>query len=65
MPLIEIVSEPDIRTPQEAVAYLQKLRAVIAYTGISDCKMNEGSLRCDVEPFHPTSRASPSVPARR
>ena len=48
VPLIEIVSEPDIRTPQEAVAYLQKLRAVIAYTGVSDCKMNEGSLRCDV-----------------
>lgn len=48
VPLIEIVSEPDMRTPQEAVAYLQKLRAVIAYTGISDCKMNEGSLRADV-----------------
>ncbi len=48
VPLIEIVSEPDIRTPQEAVAYLQKLKAVIAYTGVSDCKMNEGSLRCDV-----------------
>ena len=48
VPLIEIVSEPDMRTPQEAVAYLQKLRAIIAYTGISDCKMNEGSLRADV-----------------
>mgnify|MGYP000658175615 CR=1 FL=1 len=48
VPLIEIVSEPDIRTPQEAVAYLQKLKAVIAYTGVSDCRMNEGSLRCDV-----------------
>lgn len=48
VPLIEIVSEPDIRTPQEAVAYLRKLRAVIAYTGVSDCRMNEGSLRCDV-----------------
>ena len=48
VPLIEIVSEPDIRTPQEAVAYLQKLKAVIAYTGISDCRMQEGSLRCDV-----------------
>ena len=48
VPLIEIVSEPDIRTPQEAAAYLQKLRAVIAYTGVSDCKMQEGSLRCDV-----------------
>ena len=48
VPLIEIVSEPDIRTPQEAVAYLQKLKAVIAYTGVSDCRMQEGSLRCDV-----------------
>lgn len=48
VPLIEIVSEPDMRTPQEAVAYLQKLRAIIAYTGVSDVKMNEGSLRCDV-----------------
>ncbi len=48
VPLIEIVSEPDIRSAKEAVAYLQKLKAVISYTGISDCKMNEGSLRCDV-----------------
>lgn len=48
VPLIEIVSEPDIRSAEEAKAYLQKLRAVILYTGISDCKMNEGSLRCDV-----------------
>lgn len=48
VPLIEIVSEPDIRSAQEAIAYLKKLRAVIMYTGVSDCKMNEGSLRCDV-----------------
>lgn len=48
VPLIEIVSEPDIRSAQEARAYLQKLRAIILYTGVSDCKMNEGSLRCDV-----------------
>lgn len=48
VPLIEIVSEPDIRTPQEAAAYLRKLRTVILYTGVSDCRMNEGSLRCDV-----------------
>ncbi|MGM9682766.1 MAG: Asp-tRNA(Asn)/Glu-tRNA(Gln) amidotransferase subunit GatB [Eubacteriales bacterium] len=48
VPLIEIVSEPDIRSAEEAKAYLQKLRATILYTGISDCKMNEGSLRCDV-----------------
>ena len=48
VPLIEIVSEPDIRSADEAKAYLQKLRTVILYTGASDCKMNEGSLRCDV-----------------
>lgn len=48
VPLIEIVSEPDIRTPEEAVRYVEKLRAIIAYTGVSDCRMNEGSLRCDV-----------------
>ena len=47
-PLIEIVSEPDIRSAEEAVAYLQKLRAIILYTGVSDVKMNEGSMRCDV-----------------
>ncbi len=48
VPLIEIVSEPDIRSAEEAVAYMKKLRAIILYTGISDCKMQEGSLRCDV-----------------
>jgi len=48
VPLIEIVSEPDLRSAEEAKAYLQKLRAIIMYTGVSDCKMNEGSLRCDV-----------------
>ena len=48
VPLIEIVSQPDIRSAEEAKAYLQKLRAIIIYTGISDCKMNEGSFRCDV-----------------
>ena len=48
VPLIEIVSEPDMRSAEEAKAYLQKLRAIILYTGVSDCKMNEGSLLCDV-----------------
>lgn len=48
VPLIEIVSEPDMRSAEEAVAYLRKLRAIILYTGVSDCKMQEGSLRCDV-----------------
>src|SRR5699024_5520661 len=46
-PLIEIVSEPDIRSPEEAYAYLEKLKSIIQYTGVSDCKMQEGSLRCD------------------
>lgn len=46
-PLIEIVSEPDIRTPNEAYAYLEKLKAILQYTEVSDCKMEEGSLRCD------------------
>lgn len=48
VPLIEIVSEPDIRSAEEAKLYLQKLRAIMLYVGVSDCKMNEGSLRCDV-----------------
>lgn len=48
VPLIEIVSEPDIRSAEEAEAYMRKLRATILYTGVSDCKMNEGSMRCDV-----------------
>lgn len=48
VPLIEVVSEPDIRSAREAKAYLQKLRAAALYTGISDCRMNEGSMRCDV-----------------
>ncbi|QFG00279.1 Asp-tRNA(Asn)/Glu-tRNA(Gln) amidotransferase subunit GatB [Psychrobacillus glaciei] len=46
-PLVEIVSEPDIRTPEEAYAYLEKVKSIIQYTDVSDCKMEEGSLRCD------------------
>jgi aspartyl-tRNA(Asn)/glutamyl-tRNA(Gln) amidotransferase subunit B len=46
-PLCEIVSEPDMRTPAEAYAYLTSLRQVLLYTGVSDCNMEEGSLRCD------------------
>lgn len=48
VPLIEIVSEPDLRSASEVRAYLQKLRAILLYIGVSDCKMNEGSMRCDV-----------------
>ncbi len=47
VPLIEIVSEPDIRSPAEAYAYLTTLKQVLEYTDVSDCNMEEGSLRCD------------------
>jgi aspartyl-tRNA(Asn)/glutamyl-tRNA(Gln) amidotransferase subunit B len=46
-PLIEIVSEPDIRSPEEATEYLTRLKEIILYTGVSDVNMEEGSLRCD------------------
>ncbi|SDY15573.1 Asp-tRNA(Asn)/Glu-tRNA(Gln) amidotransferase subunit GatB [Thermoactinomyces sp. DSM 45892] len=47
MPLVEIVSEPDLRSPAEAKAYLEKIKSIIQYTGVSDVKLEEGSLRCD------------------
>ena len=47
VPLIEIVSEPDIASPDEAYEYLTRLKEIILYTGVSDCNMEEGSLRCD------------------
>jgi aspartyl-tRNA(Asn)/glutamyl-tRNA(Gln) amidotransferase subunit B len=47
VPLIEIVSEPDIASPAEAHEYLTRLKEIILYTGVSDCNMEEGSLRCD------------------
>jgi aspartyl-tRNA(Asn)/glutamyl-tRNA(Gln) amidotransferase subunit B len=46
-PLAEIVSEPDMRSPEEAYEYLTRLKEIILYTGVSDCNMEEGSLRCD------------------
>ena len=46
-PLAEIVSDPDIRTPDEAFEYLTRLKEILLYTGVSDCNMEEGSLRCD------------------
>lgn len=48
VPLIEIVSNPDFRTAEEVIAYLEKLRSLLSFAGISDCKMQEGSMRCDV-----------------
>jgi aspartyl-tRNA(Asn)/glutamyl-tRNA(Gln) amidotransferase subunit B len=47
VPLVEVVSEPDIRAPEEAVAYLRELRALLETLGVSDVRMEEGSLRCD------------------
>jgi aspartyl-tRNA(Asn)/glutamyl-tRNA(Gln) amidotransferase subunit B len=47
VPLLEIVSEPDMRSAAEARAYLEKLRSLMLFAGVSDCKMQEGSLRCD------------------
>jgi len=47
VPLVEIVTEPDIKNSEEARLFLQKLRTILLYTGISDCKMEEGSMRCD------------------
>ena len=47
VPLIEIVSEPDMHSPDEAYEYLTRLKEIILYTGVSDCNMEEGSLRCD------------------
>ena len=48
VPLIEIVSDPDMRSAEEVIAYLEKLRTIIQYLGASDCKLNEGSMRVDV-----------------
>jgi len=47
VPLLEIVSEPDMRSSKEARAYVEKLRSLLLFAGVSDCKMQEGSLRCD------------------
>jgi aspartyl-tRNA(Asn)/glutamyl-tRNA(Gln) amidotransferase subunit B len=48
IPLIEIVTEPDMRSPEEAAAFLKTLKSILEYTEVSDCRMEQGSLRCDV-----------------
>ena len=48
VPLIEIVSNPDFRSADEVTAYLEKLRLLLSFAGVSDCKMQEGSMRCDI-----------------
>ncbi len=58
VPLIEIVSKPDLRTPAEATLYLQKLKSILFSIGVSDCKMEQGSLRCGRQYFHNGKRAA-------
>ncbi len=48
MPLMEIVTEPDLASPEEAFAYLQALKQILLYAGVSDCNLEEGNMRCDV-----------------
>ena len=48
VPLVEVVSNPDFRSSQEVIAYLEKLRSLFSFAGVSDCKMQEGSMRCDI-----------------
>jgi aspartyl-tRNA(Asn)/glutamyl-tRNA(Gln) amidotransferase subunit B len=48
VPLMEIVSEPDLHSPEEALAYLQALKEILQYAGVSDCNLEEGNIRCDV-----------------
>ena len=58
VPLIEIVSDPDFRSAEEVVAYLEKLKATLQYLGVSDCKMEEGSMRADINlSIRPVGRA--------
>src|SRR5262249_31653392 len=59
VPLVEIVSEPDIRTPEEAASYLTELRRLVRYTGVCDGDMEKGSLRCDA---NVSIRASETAP---
>lgn len=48
VPLIEIVTEPDFRSSEEVRVFMEKIRTILLYADVSDCKMNEGSLRCDI-----------------
>ena len=65
VPLAEIVSEPDMRSPEEAYQYLTRLKEIILYTGVSDCNMEEGSLRCDANiSVRPRGRQGDRAPYR-
>ena len=66
VPLVEIVTEPDFRSAEEVIAYLEKLKSILEYLGISDCKMQEGSLRCDVNlSVRPAGSRGAWAPGRR
>ena len=65
VPLIEIVSEPDMRSSEEVIAYLEKLRCMMQYLGVSDCKLQEGSMRADVNLSVREVEQKNSVPEQR
>ena len=69
VPLLEIVGEPELRSGAEARAYLEKLRSIMQYLGVSDCRLEEGSMRCDanisVRPRRKSRTSTPSAPSRR
>ena len=66
VPLIEIVTEPDFRSAEEVIAYLEKLKSTLEYLGVSDCKMQEGSLRCDVNlSVRPQGQSALGAPRRQ
>ena len=64
VPLLEIVSEPDLRSPAEAGAYLRKLRAILQYLDVCDGNMEEGSFRCDANVSRAAARRRPSSAPR-
>ncbi len=65
VPLIEIVSEPDMRSAEEVIAYLERLRLLIQYLGASDCKLQEGSMRADVNLLSVRQEVTASVRGQR
>ena len=74
VPLLEIVGEPELRSGAEARAYLEKLRSIMQYLGVSDCRLEEGSMRCDANisvrpvgsgPRRKSRTSTPSAPSRR
>ena len=65
VPLVEIVSEPEIRSPEEAASYLTELRRLLRFTGVSDADMEKGNLRCDANVSVRASEDEPTARASR